>query len=205
MLEEEKCGLNYPDLIVFDLDPYIYGDKKEDQVRKKGKNKAKEGLEYSINSFKATVDVAYNLNDLFDMLNIKSYVKTSGKTGLHIFVPIKNSYSYDQTRRFAQTIGKMLVRRYPQKVTMEWDTIKRKGKVFFDHNQNSIGKTIASVFSTRPTISATVSMPVKWEELQNILPTDFTLLNAFEVIKKAEGIWKYILEQKQDLDKILGK
>jgi len=139
------------------------------------------------------------------MLNIKSYVKTSGKTGLHIFVPIKNSYSYDQTRRFAQTIGKMLVRRYPQKVTMEWDTIKRKGKVFFDHNQNSIGKTIASVFSTRPTISATVSMPVKWEELQNILPTDFTLLNAFEVIKKAEGIWKYILEQKQDLDKILGK
>ena len=88
---------------------------------------------------------------------------------------------------------------------MEWDTIKRKGKVFFDHNQNSIGKTIASVFSARPTISATVSMPVKWEELQNILPTDFTLLNTFEVIKKAEGIWKYILEQKQDLDKILGK
>lgn len=88
---------------------------------------------------------------------------------------------------------------------MEWDTIKKKRKVFFDHNQNSIGKTIASVFSARPTISVTVSMPVKWEELQNILPTDFTLLNAFEVVKKAECIWKYILEQKQDLDKILGK
>jgi bifunctional non-homologous end joining protein LigD len=88
---------------------------------------------------------------------------------------------------------------------MEWDTIKRKGKVFLDHNQNSFGKTIASVFSARPTISATVSMPVKWEEWQNILPTDFTLLNAFEVLKKAEGIWKYILEQRQDLEKILGK
>jgi DNA primase len=48
-------------------------------------------------------------------------------------------------------------------------------------------------------------MPVKWEELQNILPTVFTQLNAFEVIKKAEGIWKYILGQRQDLDKILGK
>jgi bifunctional non-homologous end joining protein LigD len=70
------------------------------------KNKAKEGIGYSINSFDATVDVAYNLKDLFDMLNIKSYVKTSGKTSLHIFVPIKISYSYDQTRRFAQTIGK---------------------------------------------------------------------------------------------------
>jgi bifunctional non-homologous end joining protein LigD len=139
------------------------------------------------------------------MLNIKSYVKTSGKTGLHIFVPIKNSYSFDQTRRFAETMGKMLVKRYPQKVTMEWDTNKRKGKVFFDHNQNSIGKTIASVFSARPTISATVSMPIKWEELHDILPTDFTMLNALEAIGKSEDIWKCILEQKQDLDKILGK
>jgi DNA primase len=99
----------------------------------------------------------------------------------------------------------MLVRRYPQKVTMEWDTDKRKGKVFFDHNQNSIGKTIASVLSVRPTISATVSMPIKWEELQSILPTDFTILNAFEEIKKSEDAWKHILEKKQDLEKIFGK
>ena len=133
------------------------------------------------------------------MLNINSYVKTSGKTGLHILVPIKNLYSFDQTRRFAKTIGKMLVRRYPQKVTMEWDTHNRKGKVFFDYNQNSIGKTIASVFSARPTISATVSMPIKWEELQSILPTDFTILNAFDAIKKSgENYWKDILEKKQD-------
>lgn len=97
----------------------------------------------------------------------------------------------------------MLVKRYPHKVTMEWDTCKRKGKVFFDHNQNSIGKTIASVFSARPTISATVSMPIKWKELQDILPTDFTVLNAFEVFKKSEDAWKHILERKQDLDKIL--
>ena len=161
---------------------------------------------YNINSFKATVEIAYNLKDLFDMLNINSYVKTSGKTGLHILVPIKNLYSFDQTRRFAKTIGKMLVRRYPQKVTMEWDTHNRKGKVFFDYNQNSIGKTIASVFSARPTISATVSMPIKWEELLNILPTDFTILDAFDAIKKSgENYWKDILEKKQDLDRILRK
>jgi bifunctional non-homologous end joining protein LigD len=203
LLGKEKCGLNYPDFIVFDLDPYIYGEKKGDQERKIGKNK--DEPEYSVNSFKATVEVAYSVKDLFDTLNIKSYIKTSGKTGLHIFFPIKNTYSFDQTRRFAETIGKMLVRRYPQKVTMEWDTIKRKGKVFFDHNQNSIGKTIASVFSARPTIPATVSMPVKWEDLGSVLPTDFTLLNVFEVIKKSESIWRDILEQKQDLGKILGK
>ena len=195
ILNEEKCGLNYPDFIVFDLDPYIYS----------GEEKEEGEPAYNINSFKAAVEVAYNLKDLLDMLTINSYVKTSGKTGLHIFVPINNRYSFDQTRRFAETIGKMLVRRYPQKVTMEWDTDKRKGKVFFDHNQNSIGKTIASVFSVRPTISATVSMPVKWEELQSILPTDFTILNAFEEIKKSEDAWKHILEKKQDLEKIFGK
>ena len=195
ILNEEKCGLNYPDFIVFDLDPYIYS----------GEEKEEGEPAYNINSFKAAVEVAYNLKDLLDMLTINSYVKTSGKTGLHIFVPINNRYSFDQTRRFAETIGKMLVRRYPQKVTMEWDTDKRKGKVFFDYNQNSIGKTIASVFSVRPTISATVSMPIKWEELQSILPTDFTILNTFEAIKKSDDAWKHILEKKQDLDKIFGK
>jgi bifunctional non-homologous end joining protein LigD len=102
---------------------------------------------YQINSFKATVEVAYNLKDLLDMLDIKSYVKTSGKTGLHIFVSIKNSYSYNQTRKFAQAIGNILVKRFPQKITMEWDTRKRRGKVFLDHNQNAIGKTVASIFS----------------------------------------------------------
>ena len=136
VLNDEKCGLNYPDFIIFDLDPYIYTDKEQKDKEPK----------YNINSFKATVEVAYDLKDLLDMININSYVKTSGKTGLHILVPIKNLYSFDQTRRFAETIGKMLARRYPQKVTMEWDTHNRKGKVFFDYNQNSIGKTIASVF-----------------------------------------------------------
>ena len=211
LLDEERCGLNYPDFIVFDLDPYIYAEKKgkrEEQEENNGvieEEQQQQQPQYNINSFKATVEVAYNLKDLLDMLTIKSYVKTSGKTGLHIFVPINNRYSFDQTRNFAETIGKMLVRRYPQKVTMEWDTHKRKGKIFFDHNQNSIGKTIASVFSVRPTISATVSMPIKWEELESILPTDFTILNAFEAIKKSEDVWKHILEKKQDLDKIFGK
>jgi bifunctional non-homologous end joining protein LigD len=195
ILNEEKCGLNYPDFIVFDLDPYIYPGKKGEEAEPA----------YNINSFKATVEVAYNLKDLLDILTINSYVKTSGKTGLHIFVPINNKYSFHQTRSFAETIGKMLVRRYPQKVTMEWETHKRKGKIFFDHNQNSISKTIASVFSVRPTISATVSMPIKWEELESILPTDFNILNAFEAIKKCEDAWKHILEKKQDLDKIFGK
>ena len=66
-----------------------------------------------------------------------------------------------------------------------------------------MGKTIASVFSARPTVSATVSMPVKWEDLSNILPTDFTILNTPDMLKKSGDQWNKILQNKQDIRKIL--
>jgi bifunctional non-homologous end joining protein LigD len=193
MLYEDKCGLNYPDFIVFDLDPYIYS----------GKEKKAQEPEYNVKAFKATVDVAYNLEELFNALNIRSYIKSSGKTGLHIFVPIINSYTFEQTKSFAEVIGKILKKRHPQKITMDWDISKRNGRVFFDHNQNAKGKTIASIFSIRPTTSATVSMPINWEELCDILPTDFTMLNVSEIVKKKGNPWKELLENRQDINKIL--
>jgi bifunctional non-homologous end joining protein LigD len=192
--DEEKCGLNRPDFIVFDLDPYIYSGRE-----KKGEKEP----EYNFKAFKAAVDVAYDIKDLFDELKIRSYVKTSGKTGLHIFVPIVLSYTYDQTRRFAEIIGRMLSARYPEKITMDWLTTKRVGKVFFDHNQNAMGKTIASIFSARPISSATVSMPVTWEKLSSVLPTDFNILNVNDFVKKSGDSWIEILQQKQDIVKLL--
>jgi bifunctional non-homologous end joining protein LigD len=88
---------------------------------------------------------------------------------------------------------------------MQWDTAQRKGKVFFDYNQNSKGKTIASVFSARPTTLATISMPVRWDKLNDIYPTDFTILNAPEIMNKSTNIdtWKDILNNRQDIIKIL--
>ena len=86
---------------------------------------------------------------------------------------------------------------------MEWDTTKRKGKVFFDHNQNAKGKTIASIFSARPTLSASVSMPIWWKQLSSITPPNFNILNVPEVVKKIGDPWKNILQEKQDINKIL--
>jgi bifunctional non-homologous end joining protein LigD len=194
ILNNEKCGLNFPDFIIFDLDPYIYsGNEIKDQEP-----------EYNFKAFQATVDVAFNLKELFDDLNIESYVKTSGKTGLHIFIPIVNLYTYEQTRSFAEIIGKILTRRYPGKITMDWNTIKRTGKVFFDYNQNARGKTIASIFSPRPTDLATVSVPIKWENLANVIPTDFTILNVPDIMnKQIPNQWINILKKKQNLNKIL--
>nr|MDQ3975779.1 hypothetical protein [Thermoproteota archaeon] len=194
ILYEEKCGLYFPDFIVFDLDPYIYS----------GQERKGQEPEYNTKGFRAAVEVAYLLKDLFDELRIESFIKTSGKTGLHIFAPIANLYTYEQTRSFAEVIGKILLRRYPEKITVEWDTTKRKGKVFFDHNQNARGKTIASVFSARPTESATVSMPIRWDNLLNVFPTDYTILNVPDILnERSANPWNNILERKQDLNKIL--
>ena len=191
-----SCGLNMPDFVVIDLDPYIYAST---QKQEKG-----EEPQYNIQAFKATVEVALELKALMDELHLRSYVKTSGKTGLHIFIPISKlrnteAITYEKIREFAKKIGSLLVTRIPQKVTMEWNVKERAGKVFFDHNQNSRAKTLASVFSVRPTSLATVSMPVRWDKLTDILPTDFTLLNVSEIIKKSGNTWKQMLEDRQDI------
>jgi bifunctional non-homologous end joining protein LigD len=194
LLFEEKCGLNFPDFIVFDLDPYIYS----------GKEKKGEEPQYNITGFKAAVEIAHQLKDILKELKINSYAKTSGKSGLHIYVPIINRYPYDQTKKFAEIIARIMVSRFPDKVTIEWSTIKRKGKVFFDYNQNARGKTIASVYSLRPNLSATVSMPVVWNNLDSILPTDFTIENVPQMVKKSD-VWAGVLTEKQNISEIIER
>ena len=195
LLYEEKCGLNFPDFIVFDLDPYIYS----------GKEQKGEEPQYNIAGFKAAVDVAHELKDIFRKLKINSYLKTSGKSGLHIFVPILNIYSYEQTKSFAEVIANIMVTKFPKKVTLEWSTSKRKGKVFFDYNQNARGKTIASVYSLRPTPDGTVSMPIDWKNIDEVHPTDFTITNAPDLIRKRGDAWYAILSDKQDIGKLISQ
>jgi len=192
---EEKCGLNFPDFIVFDLDPYIYS----------GKEKKGEEPQYNLAGFKAAVDIAHELKDIFKQLKINSYIKTSGKSGLHIYVPISNIYSYEQTKSFAETIATIMSRKFPKKVTLEWSTSKRKGKVFFDYNQNARGKTIASAYSVRPTADATVSMPVEWTDIDEVLPTDFTITNTPEIINRSGDRWHAMLSDKQDIGKLISQ
>ncbi|TLX92176.1 MAG: DNA ligase D [Thaumarchaeota archaeon] len=195
LLYEEKCGLNFPDFIVFDLDPYIYSGKE-----KKGQEPA-----YNSTGFRAAVELALDLYDLLRELKIRSYVKTSGKSGLHIYVPIINSYPYDQTRNFSEVIAKIMLSKFPKKVTTEWNTSMRRGKIFFDYNQNARGKTLASVYSLRPTASATVSVPVDWKKLDSILPTEFTILSVPQLIRKNNDVWASVITEKQNISNIVSK
>jgi bifunctional non-homologous end joining protein LigD len=78
------------------------------------------------------------------------------------------------------------------------------GKVFFDYNQNARGKTVASIYSLRPTIDATVSLPVDWKKIDNVLPTDFTIMNAPEIISK-NNAWRGLFTDKQDIGKLISQ
>jgi bifunctional non-homologous end joining protein LigD len=97
-----------------------------------------------------------------------------------------------------------MANKLPQKVTLEWSTSKRKDKVFFDYNQNARGKTIASVYSLRPTVDANVSMPVDWKNIDEILPTDFTIMNVPDIIRKKDA-WQGIFSDKQDIGKLISQ
>lgn len=106
---------------------------------------------------------------------------------------------YELVHEFAKKIGNMLVARIPRKVTMKWNVMERSGKVFFDHAQNSRTKSLTSVFSVRPTMLATVSMPIDCNKLMDVLPTDFTLLNVPQIVKKSESPWKRMFQDRQEI------
>ena len=190
----EASVLNYPDFMVIDLDPYIYAG-----TEKKGEEPV-----FNRRGFEKTREVAFALKDLLQQLRLSAFVKTTGKTGLHIYVPILRHFTYDEIRAAAATVGQFIMQQMPGDVTMEWTTTKRTGKVFYDHNQNTRGKTLASIYSLRPSPNAGVSAPVTWEELPHILPTDFDIDTVPERLGKTGDLWSNILDAKQDLRALIA-
>ena len=189
----DSSVLSHPDFIVFDLDPYIYS----------GKEKAGDEPELNRRAFSKGVDVARALKDILDQLSLSSFVKTSGKTGLHIYVPVRREYDYSVTRKTCELIGRFLMQQVPQDVTMEWTVSKRSGKIFLDHNQNTRSKNMASVYSLRPLPGAPASAPVRWDELGDLYPTDFNIDTLPQRLEKVGDLWAGILDAKHDLHRLL--
>jgi bifunctional non-homologous end joining protein LigD len=186
--------LNYPDFVVFDLDPYLYS----------GKEARGAEPELHPEGFAATSQVALWLKEMLDGLGLTSFVKTTGRTGLHIYVPIKRSLDYHATHTISETLARFLVQQHPKEVTIEWAVDKRKGKVFADYNQNVRGKTLASIYSPRVLPWAAVSMPLRWDEVGKVFPTDFTILTAPDRLRQVGDLWANILDAKHDLAGLLG-
>jgi bifunctional non-homologous end joining protein LigD len=147
-------------------------------------------------SFEEAAKVALLLKEKLDKLGLKSYVKTSGKKGLHVLIPIQREYTFRETRAFVHKIGQQLAKEHVI-VVSEFSETKKPGKIFVDYLQNSHGRTMVCPYSLRVTPEATVSTPLEWDEVRKgIKPTEF---NIFSVVKRKKDPWKGILENRQRL------
>jgi bifunctional non-homologous end joining protein LigD len=190
----DRSVLNYPDFVLLDLDPYIYA----------GHEKKGDEPQPNVEGFAAASDVALTLKEVLDSLGLQGFVKTSGATGIHIYVPIVRNLEYDVVRALANTICAAVLQKRPKDTTMEWDTKKRTGKVFLDANQNARHKNLAVALSPRAKPGATVSMPLRWDELGKVKATDFTIDSVPALIEANGDAWASIYEAKQNLHEILG-
>ncbi len=190
----ERSALNYPDFLVFDIDPYIYSGKEA------------KGAEPELNDkgFAAGRKVAFWLRALLQEMGLRAIVKTSGKTGLHVFVPIDRTVTFDTARQLCETVGRHVLTAHPREVTMEWSVGKRTGKIFIDYNMNVRGKTLAAAYSPRGSPGAPVSMPLAWDELERAVPGDFTVAGVTARLEKTGDRWHDWLSTKQNLARILG-
>ncbi|HEX4586138.1 MAG TPA: DNA ligase D [Burkholderiaceae bacterium] len=190
----EASVLNYPDYLVFDLDPYIYSGKEQP------------GGEPELNTvaFEKGKEVAFWLRELLNSMSLEPIVKTSGKTGLHVFVPIRRTIDFDTARHVVELVGRHLMRQHPKDITMEWSIPKRTGKIFMDYNMNVRGKTLNVAYSPRGVPGAPVSMPLTWEELASAHPLDFRLTNAAQRLAQTGDRWRDALKRKQSLENVLN-
>lgn len=191
----EASVLNYPDYVLFDIDPYIYSGQEAP------------GAEPELNTaaFEKGKEVAFHLRALLSDMGLEAIVKTSGKTGLHVFVPVRRTLDFEQARHVSELVGRHLMQRHPKDITLEWSIPKRTGKIFMDYNMNVRGKTLNVAYSPRGVAGAPVSMPLTWEELAAAHPLDFRISNAIERLSRTGDRWRDALARKQDLEAALAR
>lgn len=156
------------------------------------------------NDFQEVVKVALIVKDVFDDLKIKCFIKTSGSSGIHIFVYVGAKYDYDFIKNFAHFIAQRVHEQIPEITSLERSPSKRKNLIYIDFLQNRRGQTIAAPYSVRPKPLATVSMPLFWDEVnENLDMKDFTIKNVPELLEKREDPWKDLRKVKVDIEKVL--
>jgi len=167
-----RCDdIDRPDYVHFDLDPV-------------------EGA-----GFDGVRKTALVVRDALRSLGMKPLVKTSGSRGMHVYIPIVRGPVQKDVWHFAKALAKQLEQMHPSLVTAEYRVANRpRGRVLVDYNQNAWGRTLASVYSVRPTVRATVSTPVTWEEVESGFEIDdFRMDTVSERVRKLGDLWKALL------------
>jgi bifunctional non-homologous end joining protein LigD len=190
----DRSTLNYPDFLVTDLDPYIYSGKEP------------RGAEPELNpeGFARACEVALWYREMLEGIGLHPFIKTTGKTGLHLYVPIARTLDYDSVRAVAETLARRVLAMHPEAVTIEWATVARRGKVFLDYNMNRRSASLAAIYSPRAVAWAGVSTPLRWEELEHAYPSNFTLRNVPERLAQLGDLWAEILSARVDLRALLS-
>lgn len=168
--------LEYPDFAVIDLDP-------------------SEGATYQ-----DACEVALVLKTVLDELGLVSYPKTSGATGLHIYLPVRPEYTYEEIRWLTQRIAEIVVELIPEKATIVRQVKKRAGRVYVDYLQNIRGKTLCAPYSVRPLDHAPVSTPLQWHEVPGSDPKNFTIRTIMPRLQEVGDLFAPVIETSQSLE-----
>lgn len=171
--------LDKPDYLIIDLDP-------------------------ENTNFSQVIKVAQAARDVLEKLAIESYCKTSGATGLHIYIPMGAKYTYEQTRKLAELLCIQIHNKIPQITSLKRNPKDRQGLVYLDYLQNIRGQTLASVYSVRAQPGATVSTPLLWSEVTvKLHPSQYTIKNVPHRIQKHGDLFDDVLGKGIDLEKVL--
>jgi len=174
--------LNYPDQMVFDLDP-------------------------SRDDFDAVKTTARSIGEVLEKLELPAYLKTTGSRGLHMAVPLKQEEDFDAVREFARQVAEIVVGQAPKERTMEQRKEKRRGRVFLDINRNAYAQHMAAAYAVRARDGAPVSAPLEWKELDrtDLRPDGVTIRSVFERVEKLGDVWKDFARRATSLKKARKK
>jgi bifunctional non-homologous end joining protein LigD len=173
-------SLEKPDYLVIDLDPQDV-------------------------PFTQVVEVAQEVRKLLEKGCAECFCKTSGKRGLHVYIPLAARYDYDVVRQFAEVIVRLIHKRLPETTSLIRSPALRRGKVYLDYLQNRHGQTMACAYSLRPIEGALVSTPLKWSEVTKKLdPTKFNIQTVPRRLDKLGDLWEGLLGQGADMEKCLA-
>jgi bifunctional non-homologous end joining protein LigD len=158
------------------------------------------------NTFDQVIQAALAIKEVLDEVNVPCYCKTSGSTGMHIYIPLEAKVSYDQSQLFAKLIVNVIHEQLPEFTSLERMVKNRKGKMYLDFLQNRPGATIACPYSLRPKPGATVSMPLAWDEVKpGLKMKDFTIKNTTDRVRTEGDPFKGVLGKGIDLKETLEK
>ena len=158
------------------------------------------------NSFDQVINVAQVVRKILDAIGAKSNVKTSGSSGIHIYIPLGAQYNYDQSKQLAELVVNMVHQEMPDITSVERSPAKRKGLIYLDYLQNRQTQTAAAPYSLRPKPGVPVSTPLDWSEVKKgLTPTTYNARNIWDRLKIEGDLFKPVLGKGIDLDKVLSK